>query len=197
METHRTLGRGGFTSPWPSPLGVHGEERLPEKPSAPIRAIETTYNGYRFRSRLEARWAVFFDALGIKYWYEPEGFELDAGRYLPDFFLPQVEMYAEVKATELGTIEWAKAEELAYRSGHNVILLIGPPDLRHYDYILVVSGNGTVRSTVSLDIDFHRRVYYLEENRLFSEPGEDWDFTSPYRVAIMESRGIRFEEGCG
>lgn len=51
-----------------------------------IRAIETVYNGYRFRSRLEARWAVFFDALGVKYEYEPEGFELPSGkRYLPDF----------------------------------------------------------------------------------------------------------------
>ena len=51
-----------------------------------IRAIETEYNGYRFRSRLEARWAVFFDALGVEYEYEPEGFELPSGkRYLPDF----------------------------------------------------------------------------------------------------------------
>ena len=39
-----------------------------------IKAIETYYKGYRFRSRLEARWAVFFDAAGIKYEYEPEGF---------------------------------------------------------------------------------------------------------------------------
>lgn len=51
-----------------------------------IKAIETEYNGYKFRSRLEARWAVFFDALGVKYEYEPEGFELPSGkRYLPDF----------------------------------------------------------------------------------------------------------------
>ena len=51
-----------------------------------IKPIETIYNGYRFRSRLEARWAVFFDALGVKYEYEPEGFELPSGkRYLPDF----------------------------------------------------------------------------------------------------------------
>ena len=51
-----------------------------------MKAIETCYNGYRFRSRLEARWAVFFDALGVKYEYEPEGFELDDGTwYLPDF----------------------------------------------------------------------------------------------------------------
>lgn len=51
-----------------------------------MKAIETYYNGYRFRSRLEARWAVFFDTLGVKYEYEPEGFVLDDGTwYLPDF----------------------------------------------------------------------------------------------------------------
>lgn len=51
-----------------------------------IKAIETIYNGYRFRSRLEARWAVFFDALGVDYEYEPEGFDLGDGiYYLPDF----------------------------------------------------------------------------------------------------------------
>jgi len=53
-----------------------------------IKAIETEYNGYKFRSRLEARWAVAFDAMGIKYEYEPEGFDLGDGvYYLPDFLL--------------------------------------------------------------------------------------------------------------
>lgn len=56
-----------------------------------IKPIETYYNGYRFRSRLEARWAVFFDTLGVKYEYEPEGFDLGNGvYYLPDFYLPEV-----------------------------------------------------------------------------------------------------------
>lgn len=56
-----------------------------------IKPIETIYNGYRFRSRLEARWAVFFDAAGIKYQYEPQGFVLlDGSFYLPDFYLPDV-----------------------------------------------------------------------------------------------------------
>lgn len=50
-----------------------------------MKPIETVYNGYKFRSRLEARWAVFFDALGIDYEYEPEGFETACGYYLPDF----------------------------------------------------------------------------------------------------------------
>ena len=47
-----------------------------------IKAIETEYSGHKFRSRLEARWAVFFDSLGIKWEYEPEGFETDAGTRL-------------------------------------------------------------------------------------------------------------------
>ena len=51
-----------------------------------IKPIETIYNGYRFRSRLEARWAVFFDTLNVPYEYEPEGFVLHNGDwYLPDF----------------------------------------------------------------------------------------------------------------
>ena len=37
-----------------------------------IKAIETQYKGYRFRSRLEARYAVMFDALGFEWQYEPE-----------------------------------------------------------------------------------------------------------------------------
>jgi len=72
-----------------------------------IGAIETVYDGYRFRSRLEARWAVFFKTAGIRYIYEPECFRLPSGMlYLPDFYLPDVNMrttedkggiYVEVK----------------------------------------------------------------------------------------------------
>lgn len=54
-----------------------------------LQAIETAYKGYRFRSRLEARWAVFFDVLGVRWEYEKEGFRLKPNDlYLPDFWLP-------------------------------------------------------------------------------------------------------------
>jgi len=62
-----------------------------------IQAIETIYRGYRFRSRLEARWAVFFTTAGVAFQYEPEGFRLPSGWYLPDFFLPTFTAYLEVK----------------------------------------------------------------------------------------------------
>jgi hypothetical protein len=65
--------------------------------SGTIKAIETAYNGYLFRSRTEARWAVFFDAMGIPYQYEKEGFDLDGIFYLPDFWLPDQKMWLEIK----------------------------------------------------------------------------------------------------
>lgn len=71
-----------------------------------IKPIETVYNGYRFRSRLEARWAVFFDAIGAEWEYEPEGFQLpDGTKYLPDFRLHNVkgrganDIWVEIKGT--------------------------------------------------------------------------------------------------
>ncbi len=64
---------------------------------AAIKAIETQYKGYRFRSRLEARWAIFFDFSGIKWYYENEGYELSSGWYLPDFWLPEYRLHVEVK----------------------------------------------------------------------------------------------------
>lgn len=71
-----------------------------------IHAIETIYDGYRFRSRLEARWAVFFNIANIQYQYEPEGFKTmqiydpSSFGYLPDFYLPKWDIYAEVKPTD-------------------------------------------------------------------------------------------------
>lgn len=69
-----------------------------------IKPIPTHYKGYLFRSRLEARWAVFFDACGVEWEYEPEGFDLGNGeKYLPDFLLHGVvgraegDLYVEVK----------------------------------------------------------------------------------------------------
>ncbi len=41
-----------------------------------IQPKETYYNGIEFRSRIEARWAVFFDTLDVEWEYEPEHHEL-------------------------------------------------------------------------------------------------------------------------
>jgi hypothetical protein len=62
-----------------------------------IKAIETKYAGRYFRSRLEARWAIFFDVMCVKWEYENQGFSIGDDRYLPDFELPEWECYIEIK----------------------------------------------------------------------------------------------------
>ena len=58
---------------------------MPTPTTSPPKPIETEAFGRLFRSRLEARCAVFLEAMGLRWEYEPEGFELPSGRYLPDF----------------------------------------------------------------------------------------------------------------
>lgn len=91
-----------------------------------IKAIETRYDGHRFRSRLEARWACFYNALGIRYEYEKEGYDLgvlwtqyqrenqppwydidpvNLGWYLPDFWLPEQSCWIEIKGAYPTEIE--------------------------------------------------------------------------------------------
>lgn len=102
-----------------------------------MKSIETEYDGYRFRSRLEARWAVAFNELGVDYTYEPEGLKVpirfrlswypraSVVRYLPDMFLPDLGYYAEVKGRmgaqdDFKTMNGAAALSEA---GHDVLVL--------------------------------------------------------------------------
>lgn len=52
-----------------------------------VMVLPSEYGGVRYRARDEARWAIFFDRLGINHLYEPQGFVTDGTPYLPDFFL--------------------------------------------------------------------------------------------------------------
>ncbi len=63
-----------------------------------MKPIPTTLRGVTFRSRLEARVSLFLDEWNIEWSYEHEGYELSDGtRYLPDFWLPEISTYLEVK----------------------------------------------------------------------------------------------------
>lgn len=102
-----------------------------------FKPIETEYKGYRFRSRLEARWAVFFDACGLKWDYEVEGFDQGDGiKYLPDFVLYDVnglrsnginqDIFVEVK----GKVTEADAEKIRrfHKEGARVLVVGSVPD---------------------------------------------------------------------
>lgn len=95
-----------------------------------IKAIETQYGGYKFRSRLEARWAIFFDTMKIKYDYEPEGFDLGNGIwYLPDFYLPEHKLWIEIKPTEPDDGERLCAHLLSVGKKQPVFIVCGPPGI--------------------------------------------------------------------
>lgn len=66
-----------------------------------MNPIETSYKGYKFKSRLEYRWAVFFDSIGVSWFYEYEGFDLGDIWYLPDFYIPKWNCYFEAKNPSL------------------------------------------------------------------------------------------------
>ena len=100
-----------------------------------ITPIETYYNGCYFRSRLEARWAVYFDLCGIDWEYETEGYEitLENGhtvKYLPDFVLHNIiidtkyiipNLYVEVKGV-MTEYDELKIDSF-HKSGNKILLL--------------------------------------------------------------------------
>lgn len=178
-----------------------------------IKPIETRAYGYRFRSRLEARWAVAFTEARIAWQYEPEGFDLDnAGFYLPDFWLPQVSMWAEVKPDRPTDQELLKAHWLARQSGHPCLLLIGPPAAHAYwaieddmRWITVNINDGTSEGVDVAAMDycpFEDSNYHLDEGRFYGCCGLSPDcFPMPFdpnfgsHPAVDAARSARFEHG--
>lgn len=94
-----------------------------------IKPIETSYKGYRFRSRLEARWAILFDGLGFKWGYEIEGFKLPSGaQYLPDFYLYDFGVWFEVKGSYETTSDSDREKIYEFSGcglGQNIIVATG------------------------------------------------------------------------
>lgn len=102
-----------------------------------IKAIDTHYKNHLFRSRLEARFAVYFDELNVSWLYEHEGFELGGGeRYLPDFYLPKYNLYAEIKPIKFSFKEHSKCKRLALLTNKNVIELVGLPSVDMMNVII-------------------------------------------------------------
>lgn len=88
-----------------------------------ISPIREEYAGVQFRSTLEAEWARHLDHCGVRWQYEPEGLTLSTGeRYRPDFWLPELECWLEVKGPRVPRVE--KAYQLG-ADGETV--LIGYP----------------------------------------------------------------------
>jgi hypothetical protein len=104
-----------------------------------IKAIETLYAGYRMRSRLEARYAVLFDTLRLEWTYEPEGYWVNNQGYLPDFFFPKLEMWAEVKPTSEALYPVLPTLKAFIQGMHApMVFLVGVPD--NIGYVMMSPG---------------------------------------------------------
>jgi hypothetical protein len=90
-----------------------------------FKSMPTYYKGITFRSRLEARWAIILDELGIAWEYEPEAIVIESSiwfadpqnrdvmSYLPDFYLPEHKAFVEVKGS-LDEAEYWKIIRIAH-----------------------------------------------------------------------------------
>lgn len=99
-----------------------------------IAAIPTEYRGRTYRSRLEARWAAFFDRLGLAHEYEP----FDLGGWSPDFLLTEINALVEVKPlTEFDADVWAKIVGACREQSieQAVIMTMLAPQLERIAYI--------------------------------------------------------------
>lgn len=150
-----------------------------------IKAIETSYKGYRFRSRLEARWAVFFDHIGLRWEYEPEGFELGGGvRYLPDFKLTDGSTtWIEVKGGDPTDSEIAKMSKLCEADGSYGLIVSGEPGKQQW---LWIHKEGHVDDCSNWQVDS------CTGRTLADFLGTDW---REYEHAAIAARSARFEFG--
>ena len=190
-----------------------------------ITAIPTEYKGYRFRSRLEARWAVFFDACRVNWEYEPEGFALPNGQqYLPDFLLHgctgrcPTDLYVEVK----GKMTYADAEKIRHFSGitglesnevANPILVVtgipGGDDIRDiedfcqyhgYNGFSEIQGGPYPFNFETIDGDYFVAHPGINKNGQFELFGDDRSYTCDRNDeatlrAFKLARQARFEHG--
>lgn len=111
-----------------------------------LKPIETSYNNYLFRSRTEARWGVWLDAMGFEWEYEYQGYNLgNAGFYLPDFvvripeekeddgfplsiYVFEKEFYLEIKPGNSFCFD-KKHAALSKESGKEVVCAFGVPNI--------------------------------------------------------------------
>ncbi len=194
-----------------------------------IQAIETMYRGCKFRSRLEARWAIFFDALGIKWEYEKEGYIVGGfGRkddgtreggtpYLPDFYLPDLGTWVEVKGAASLLNYQLMADSVEFNAGlpgtyeslgtSRGLLLLGPlpfvsetMPLLPIHPILQHSSGGWLRSVQFWNQGF--RLYSWPDNyfdatwSVKNPPWDSGDYYSEWMVSISKffagERGYKF-----
>lgn len=150
-----------------------------------ISPIQTRYAGHLFRSRTESRWAVFLDRLAIEWKYEEQGYQLASGRrYLPDFVLPDLKMFLEIKGMEPTERELAKVREFAvaaHAHGYVTLMLVGGVPRPEADTVGIPA-----------------RAFLVRKGEHVRDVRTDWmpaHTAKALRAALTAARSARFEFG--
>lgn len=171
-----------------------------------IKPIETHYKGCRFRSRLEARWAVFFDSLGVKWEYEPEGFELSCGGYLPDFRVKcwgnrelglcaeAYDLFVEVK----GVMSASDRKKIIEFSASYPLLVVGNIPVDEDDFFFGSVTDDFFFNFSTVDGDWYTAIPTAASGGRFFLMGPDYvtdDGIARLKKALYAARSARFEHG--
>jgi hypothetical protein len=148
-----------------------------------IKALPSFYAGVKFRSRLEARWARYFDLIGVEWEYEPEGYALPSGNYCPDFFCKftrsrygPTSFFVEVKPDHIGQIMvQQKLIELCQMTSEQVVCVVGNPVMKEYwcwekDYDEDYEKESCGVSISKAGLERHGRLFYGENSFWGEEP---------------------------
>jgi len=148
-----------------------------------MKAINTAYKGNYFRSRLEAKWAVYFDVIGVKWQYEPEGFEENGIKYLPDFYFPEYDIWGEVKPEGHNNQDLQKW--LMFGNYKTLIIFEGKPHAGICSYYGYMDGLIGVIPFADKLKESYGCLWHAGGDEYFSN-------TEPYATAIWEANKKRF-----
>ena len=144
-----------------------------------IKAHPTLYNGRQYRSRLEARWAAFFDVLGWRHEYEP----LDMDGWSPDFLLGD-DVFVEVKPITEAEPDIIKRLSQYHRPKLEILLVSIKP--------FYTPGSPISRSAIGWMTDMcYYEPWFEPANVVHAEPEGGYDFCHAYGAYGGRMQGAR------
>jgi hypothetical protein len=146
-------------------------------------AVQTRFGGVEYRSRTEAQWSTILMEHGVRYEYEPIKFLFDlvapddwifSRTYIPDFWLPDLKLWLEVKPHAPNLIEYRKAALLAECTGTGVLVTTGGPvesdamvfvkNLNDIEIVSTVANGSHAQGPLKLDLDILSSTQFYKLN---------------------------------